>query len=101
MGEEPELLPDFEAVQRGLAQRTGTGSSMAIFGRPDGGGHSRGPLGGTFTGSCSGLIRQRDSAHGYESDKSQPGKAWYSRSLAFHDWIVARSTLSGRVGPRD
>jgi hypothetical protein len=25
-------------------------------------------------------------AHCYESDKSQPGKAWYSRSLAFHDW---------------
>lgn len=26
-------------------------------------------------------------AHCYESDKSQPGKAWYSRSLAFHDWL--------------
>lgn len=26
-------------------------------------------------------------AHCYESDKSQPGKPWYSRSLAFHDWI--------------
>lgn len=26
-------------------------------------------------------------AHCYESDKSQPGKAWYARSLAFHDWI--------------
>jgi hypothetical protein len=25
-------------------------------------------------------------AHCYESDKSQPGKNWYSRSLAFHDW---------------
>jgi hypothetical protein len=25
-------------------------------------------------------------AHCYESDKSQPGKPWYSRSLAFHDW---------------
>jgi hypothetical protein len=26
-------------------------------------------------------------AHCYESDKSQPGRPWYSRSLAFHDWI--------------
>ncbi|MBI3569632.1 MAG: hypothetical protein HY082_00785 [Gammaproteobacteria bacterium] len=25
-------------------------------------------------------------AHCYESDKCQPGKNWYSRSLAFHDW---------------
>ncbi|MEG3150736.1 hypothetical protein U1769_12645 [Sphingomonas sp. ZT3P38] len=26
-------------------------------------------------------------AHCYESDKSQPGKPWYDRSLAFHDWM--------------
>lgn len=26
-------------------------------------------------------------AHCYESDKSQPGKNWYGRSLAFHDWV--------------
>jgi hypothetical protein len=26
-------------------------------------------------------------AHCYESDKSQPGKHWYARSLAFHDWV--------------
>jgi hypothetical protein len=25
-------------------------------------------------------------AHCYESDKSQPGKNWYARSLVFHDW---------------
>lgn len=25
-------------------------------------------------------------AHCYESDKCQPGKPWYARSLAFHDW---------------
>ncbi len=25
--------------------------------------------------------------HCYESDKSQPGKRWYSRSLAFHGWV--------------
>lgn len=28
-------------------------------------------------------------AHCYESDKSQPGKPWYARSLAFHDWLSA------------
>jgi hypothetical protein len=26
-------------------------------------------------------------AHCYESDKSQPGRPWYARSLAFHDWL--------------
>ncbi|MFA5762738.1 MAG: hypothetical protein WC931_04100 [Bacilli bacterium] len=26
-------------------------------------------------------------AHCYESDKCQPGKNWYARSLAFHDWV--------------
>jgi hypothetical protein len=26
-------------------------------------------------------------AHCYESDKSQPGRTWYARSLAFHDWV--------------
>jgi len=25
-------------------------------------------------------------AHCYESDKAQPGRPWYARSLAFHDW---------------
>ena len=28
-------------------------------------------------------------AHCYESDKCQPGKAWYARSLAFHDWVCS------------
>ena len=27
-------------------------------------------------------------AHCYESDKCQPGKAWYPRSLAFHRWVA-------------
>ncbi|TXM66636.1 hypothetical protein FV226_23225 [Methylobacterium sp. WL12] len=27
-------------------------------------------------------------AHCYESDKSQPGKPWYARSLAFHSWLA-------------
>lgn len=26
-------------------------------------------------------------AHCYESDKAQPGRPWYGRSLAFHDWL--------------
>lgn len=28
-------------------------------------------------------------AHCYESDKAQPGRAWYARSLAFHAWAAA------------
>jgi hypothetical protein len=36
-------------------------------------------------------------AHCYESDKAQPGRAWYARSLAFHDWV---STALG-VSPID
>lgn len=28
-------------------------------------------------------------AHCYESDKSQPGRNWYARSLAFHGWLSA------------
>lgn len=26
-------------------------------------------------------------AHCYESDKAQPGRPWYERTLAFHDWL--------------
>lgn len=26
-------------------------------------------------------------AHAYESDKSQPGRPWYARTMAFHDWL--------------
>lgn len=26
-------------------------------------------------------------AHCYESDKAQPGRPWYARSLAFHEWV--------------
>jgi len=28
-------------------------------------------------------------AHCYESDKCQPGRPWYARSLAFHAWVSA------------
>lgn len=33
-------------------------------------------------------------AHCYESDKSQPGKPWYARSLAFHDWLASTLAVS-------
>ncbi len=29
-------------------------------------------------------------AHCYESDKAQPGRLWYARSLAFHDWVSSQ-----------
>jgi hypothetical protein len=32
-------------------------------------------------------------AHCYESDKCQPHKAWYSRSLAFHQWVSDRLAI--------
>src|SRR6266446_6764031 len=41
-------------------------------------------------------------AHCYESDKAQPGRPWYARSLAFHDWLsrelnVAPSDLAEEI----
>lgn len=27
-------------------------------------------------------------AHCYESDKAQPGRPWYARTLAFHSWLA-------------
>jgi len=33
-------------------------------------------------------------AHCYESDKSQPGRPWYGRTLAFHDWLGEQLDLS-------
>jgi len=33
-------------------------------------------------------------AHCYESDKAQPGRAWYARSLAFHDWAATALGIS-------
>lgn len=35
-------------------------------------------------------------AHCYESDKSQPGRHWYARSLYFHDWVSAQFGVSPR-----
>lgn len=32
--------------------------------------------------------------HCYESDKAQPGKNWYPRALAFHDWISQQFGVS-------
>lgn len=41
-------------------------------------------------------------AHCYESDKAQPGRKWYERSLAFHDWLsealgIAPHEISAQV----
>ncbi len=36
-------------------------------------------------------------AHCYESDKAQPGRAWYARSLAFHDWVSAELRVAPSV----
>lgn len=33
-------------------------------------------------------------AHCYESDKSQPGRHWYDRSLAFHAWVAGSLRIS-------
>jgi hypothetical protein len=33
-------------------------------------------------------------AHCYESDKAQPGRPWYARSLAFHDWLSRELTVT-------
>jgi hypothetical protein len=33
-------------------------------------------------------------AHCYESDKCQPGRPWYARSLAFHDWLATELGVS-------
>ncbi len=33
-------------------------------------------------------------AHCYESDKAQPGRPWYERSLAFHDWLATALGLA-------
>jgi hypothetical protein len=39
--------------------------------------------------------------HCYESDKAQPGRPWYGRSLAFHDWLaVAYETPPHELGAR-
>lgn len=33
------------------------------------------------------LDRTTGLAHCYESDKAQPGRPWYARTLAFHEWV--------------
>ena len=42
-------------------------------------------------------------AHCYESDKSQPGRPWYGRSLRFHDWVSRAlcTTSTGLAGETD
>jgi hypothetical protein len=38
-------------------------------------------------------------AHCYESDKSQPGRPWYARTLAFHNWLGEQLDLSNDLVP--
>lgn len=40
-------------------------------------------------------------AHCYESDKSQPGRPWYARTLAFHNWLSQQLGLSNDALPDD
>ncbi len=40
-------------------------------------------------------------AHCYESDKSQPGRHWYDRSMAFHAWLSAALGSSPRTLHRE
>jgi hypothetical protein len=42
-------------------------------------------------------------AHCYESDKAQPGRPWYARSLAFHAWVARAlgTTSEGLAGEID
>lgn len=36
-------------------------------------------------------------AHCYESDKAQPGRPWYARSLAFHGWVSDALSVSPSI----
>ena len=40
-------------------------------------------------------------AHCYESDKSQPGRHWYDRSMAFHAWLSASLGVSPKALHRE
>ncbi|MFI5350878.1 MAG: hypothetical protein ACHQ2Z_15120 [Elusimicrobiota bacterium] len=45
------------------------------------------------------IDRTTSLAHCYESDKAQPGRPWYARSLAFHDWVsTALGTTPTELG---
>ena len=38
-------------------------------------------------------------AHCYESDKAQPGRPWYARTLAFHRWLADEFGVGARDLP--
>lgn len=40
-------------------------------------------------------------AHCYESDKAQPGRPWYERTLAFHAWVSAQLGVGAGELPRE
>lgn len=43
------------------------------------------------------IDRTTNLAHCYESDKCQPGRPWYARSLAFHSWLADAFGVSPAV----
>lgn len=87
MADEPELLPDIEAVERAFGAEN---RNRLIDGYFQASGREEATPGTAWRHVYRLLLWSDPTtglAHCYESDKSQPGKAWYSRSLAFHDWV--------------
>jgi hypothetical protein len=86
MDEKPELLPDAKAVERAFGADNRNRLIDRYFQTPE----REEATPATAWRHVYRLLLWSDPttglAHCYESDKSQPGKAWYSRSLAFHDW---------------
>lgn len=89
MAGEPDLLQDAEAIERAFGADNRNRLIDRYFQTP-----GREPVTpATAWRHVYRLLLWSDPttglAHCYESDKSQPGKAWYSRSLAFHEWVCA------------
>lgn len=90
MGDEPELQQGVEAVERAFGAENRNRLINHYFqesGRED-------ATPATAWRHVYRLLLWSDPttglAHCYESDKSQPGKPWYSRSLAFHEFVCKR-----------
>jgi hypothetical protein len=87
MSEEPDLLQDAEAIERAFGAENRNRLIDRYFQIPV----DKEVTPATAWRHVYRLLLWSDPttglAHCYESDKSQPGKPWYSRSLAFHDWV--------------
>ena len=87
MADQPELVQDAEAVERAFGADNRNRLIDRYFQAP--GREDATPA--TAWRHVYRLLLWSDPttglAHCYESDKCQPGKAWYGRSLAFHDWV--------------